>query len=207
MAAACAANLMADSRALTYSKAAEDLRTGMAEHLWDEESGRFVRRLVSKAPDDTGADYSRDMTIDSAVHAVWAFGAFAPDDPRVRSTMKSALTRLWVRTEVGGVARYEDDYYFRRVADIDNVPGNPWIICTLWAAQWYIAQAATRAELATALDILLWACERAGSTGILPEQVHPETGEHLSVSPLTWSHAEFVSTVLDYAEKFKSLAD
>jgi GH15 family glucan-1,4-alpha-glucosidase len=40
----------------------------------------------------------------------------------------------------------------------------------------------------------------------MPEQVHPETGEPLSVAPLTWSHAEFVATVLNYLEKKQSLS-
>src|SRR5947199_7129209 len=33
---------------------------------------------------------------------------------------------------VGGVARYENDYYHRISNDIAAVPGNPWFICTLW---------------------------------------------------------------------------
>ena len=31
-----------------------------------------------------------------------------------------------------------------------------------------------------------------------PEQLHPHTGEPLSVSPLTWSHAAFITTTLRY---------
>ncbi len=37
------------------------------------------------------------------------------------------------------------------------------------------------------------------------EQIHPLTGEHLSVSPLTWSHATVVTVVQDYLEKYKAL--
>ena len=36
---------------------------------------------------------------------------------------------------------------------------------------------------------------------MLAEQVHPYTKQPLSVSPLTWSHATFVATVLDYLAK------
>ena len=116
------------------------------------------------------------------------------------------VSRLWVKTGIGGLARYEGDYYFRRVDDTDRVPGNPWPICTLWAAQWYIAHAASDGALATALELLLWAARHALESGAMPEQVHPETGEPLSVAPLTWSHAEFVATVLNYLEKKQSLS-
>jgi len=42
---------------------------------------------------------------------------------------------------------------------------------------------------------------RAAPSGILPEQAHPVSGVPLSVAPLTWSHAAFVSAVLDYLER------
>jgi GH15 family glucan-1,4-alpha-glucosidase len=81
------------------------------------------------------------------------------------------------------------------------VPGNPWFICTLWLAQWHIAQAQNPAELQPALDALNWVAKRALHSGVLAEQVHPYTGEPVSVSPLTWSHGTFVQTVLEYVEK------
>jgi hypothetical protein len=40
---------------------------------------------------------------------------------------------------------------------------------------------------------------------MLSEQVHPSTGAQLSASPLTWSHTEYVITLLDYEEKLNEL--
>jgi GH15 family glucan-1,4-alpha-glucosidase len=40
---------------------------------------------------------------------------------------------------------------------------------------------------------------------VLAEQMHPQTGEHLSTAPLIWSHAEFVITVDDYIKKYNEL--
>ena len=51
--------------------------------------------------------------------------------------------------------------------------------------------------------IMKWVTKSALPTGILPEQLHPYNGDPLSVSPLTWSHAEFVDLVVDYIEKMK----
>jgi hypothetical protein len=43
------------------------------------------------------------------------------------------------------------------------------------------------------------------ASGVLPEQVDPQTGAFLSVSPLSWSHATFVAAVLDFVEKHRLL--
>jgi len=48
---------------------------------------------------------------------------------------------------------------------------------------------------------------RALPSGIMSEQVHPYTGEPLSVSPLTWSHAAFVSAVQHYARRSRLIKD
>ena len=108
---------------------------------------------------------------------------------------------LWVKTDVGGVARYEGDRYHRVTENLKEVPGNPWVICTLWLAQWIIAKAKGPEEMGEAIAILDWVASRALPSGVLAEQVHPITNQPLSVSPLTWSHAAFVSTVLEYLNK------
>ena len=112
--------------------------------------------------------------------------------------MQAIRDRLWVNTPVGGVARYEDDYYHRISEDTQKIPGNPWFICTLWLAQWHIATARTLEDLKPALDILAWAHSHALPSGVMAEQVNPLTNEPLSVSPLTWSHAALVTTVREY---------
>ncbi len=201
-AAAEFARLFHDARALVYAEAAEEVRKAISTHLWDEASSRFARRLIP-LPDGR---YERDLTIDAAVYALFAFGAFSASDPRIETTMRRTLSRLWVQTDIGGMARYENDYYFRRTDDVEHVPGNPWVICTLWAAQYYIARAREPRDLETPLGLLLWVTKRSTSSGVLPEQVHPYTGEHLSVAPLTWSHAEYVTTALLYLDKSEELA-
>src|SRR5881394_1594445 len=54
---------------------------------------------------------------------------------------------------------------------------------------------------------LEWCATRALPSGVLSEQVHPYTGEPLSVSPLTWSHAAFVSAVQRYARRSSAIKD
>ena len=58
----------------------------------------------------------------------------------------------------------------------------------------------TRDDLKKTLELLEWAADHALPSGILAEQIHPFTHEPLSVSPLTWSHAAYVSAVLTYLQ-------
>lgn len=99
-----------------------------------------------------------------------------------------------MKTDVGGMARYEHDAY-QRATEAAGVPGNPWFICTLWLAHWYAETAQTREDLDEVMRLLTWVCDHALPSGVLAEQIHPYTGEPLSVSPLTWSHAALVTTV------------
>ncbi|HHX64002.1 MAG TPA: glycoside hydrolase family 15 protein [Chloroflexi bacterium] len=181
-----------------YRQTAKEIRAAALEHLWDEDLGRFLRLV---RPRQGGAGWERDATIDASMVGLWMFGLLEPDDERVVATMQAIREHLWVQTSVGGIARFEDDTYHQISHDIEKVPGNPWVICTLWLAQWYIATARTSEDLDPALDLLNWTVQRALPSGVLPEQVHPHTGEHLSVSPLTWSHSTLVLTVRQYVEQ------
>jgi glucoamylase len=210
-------------RAERYNKAAEEIKAGASKYLWSEKLKRFVRRLVPKEqpvpPDDsnyvesaelkteprTEDIYEIDEVLDASLYAIFKFHLFEVDDPRVIATMRAVENKLWVKTKVGGVARYENDYYHRTSNDIAAVPGNPWFICTLWMADYYITRATTMAELKMALPIFEWTAAHALESGVLAEQVNPYTNDPISVSPLTWSHATVVSTAIKYLEKLESL--
>jgi GH15 family glucan-1,4-alpha-glucosidase len=149
--------------------------------------------------DDGGWDV--DTELDSSLFGLWYFGMFPADDVRIAATMNAIRERLWVKTEVGGAARYEKDFYHQVTDDKANVPGNPWFICTLWLAEWHIAKAKFESDLKPALEILDWARRHTLQSGVMAEQVHPYTNAPLSVSPLTWSHATLVLTVRELLAK------
>lgn len=188
-------------RSLRCLEAAESVKAGIVRHLWDEESGRFARGLVRQ-----DGEWVKDMTPESSVYGIFEFGVLPADDIRVVRTMSSLREQLTVRTDVGGLARYKNDYYFQRSPDIERIPGNPWIICTLWMAEWEIECARTPADLARPRRTLEWVAGHALESGVLPEQLDPFDGSPLSVAPLTWSHATFVLAVVKYLNKAKELA-
>lgn len=199
---AAAADFAKDMGALDhhaeFMEAADRMRGAMMRHMWVKERNRFARMAT---PLEDGS-YRLDMTVDAANHALFAFGALPADHPAVMAEMKAIRDRLWVQTGVGGVARYERDYYQQvERNDIVRVPGNPWAICTLWLAQHAIAAGKTLDDLKFAVDCLEWTRARALTSGVLAEQFNPYTGEPISVSPLTWSHAVVMTTVMQYLLK------
>jgi oligosaccharide amylase len=202
MAAAKFARLFGDDRRCQkYEETAARIRLSLERHLYDEEMGRFVRGIYI----DENGSITKDLTLESSLYGLFAFGVFAPDDPRVVRTMEAVEKGLSVKTRIGGICRYQNDYYFQKSQDIANVPGNPWVICTLWIAEWHIEKAKALEELEWPFQTLNWVAKHALESGVLPEQLDPYSGAPLSVAPLTWSHSTFVLTVLKYIEKYKEL--
>jgi GH15 family glucan-1,4-alpha-glucosidase len=188
-------------RSRRFRQGALRMEQALREHAWDPALQRFARMLT---PDAGG--YRRDMTADSANFGLFAFGALSTDDEMMRREAANARELLSVRTGIGGYARYQRDYYHQIERDrVEQVPGNPWVICSLWRAQYVIAQARDEDDLREALDLLEWCCHRAEESGVLAEQFHPHNGEAISVAPLTWSHATYVIAVLEYLARLREI--
>jgi len=189
-------------RATAYHGVAQEMREAMLEHLYDKGRKRFARMA-----EPVNGSYRLDTTSDSANFAVWAFGGLDPRGEHATGEMEGLHEDLLVRTDVGGYARYQRDYYHQVEGEkTDIVPGNPWVICTLWRAQWLIERAQSEAELSEADPLLEWCADRAHESGVLAEQFDPYTGKPISVSPLTWSHATVVTTAMAYLKKKRELA-
>jgi GH15 family glucan-1,4-alpha-glucosidase len=182
-----------------YQRVAAEIRDAASVHLWRDDLNRFCRMIYRNPTGEIEVDATRD----SSLWGLFAFGLYAPHHPRIIASMADLRQSLWVKTSVGGMARYENDYYYSAGTE---VPGNPWFVCTLWLADFMCETAKDEAELQQALEIMVWVADHALQSGVLAEQVHPFTGEPLSVSPLTWSHAAFVATtqrILKRLEKIK----
>lgn len=171
-----------------FRTAAEDVRKGILNHLYDNDSGVFLRGFVL----DGSGDLAPDPTPDAAIASLFQFQVLSEQDIRLIRTMDWLEDELWVDGPIGGMARYRNDAYYQQDP---SVPGNPWVIATLWLLQWKIATTLSPHSDPQIRFLISWVLERAGQSGMLPEQVHPGTGARLSVSPLAWSHAEWVIAV------------
>ncbi len=183
------------SLASEYREGAALMRKGMDKYLYLTKQKRFARMITF----DPQGKIEVDDTVDASLYATFAFGAYAPDEEQVRSTMAQIEENL---QNGGGIIRYPKDPYYR---SSENSPGNPWFITTLWLAQYKIAIAKEKKDLQVALSLLEWVASHALPSGVLAEQIDPETHAPLSVSPLTWSHAAYVITIEQYLQKLSQL--
>lgn len=180
-----------------WESAAEEVKDGILTKLIHSD-GRVMKSLkythISPEP-----DYTADA---SSFYGLFHFGVLDVDDPTLHRIYEYIKDRLTVHAGVGGIARYEGDNYYLKGR---NVPGNPWIITTLWLAEYEIARAKTKKELTEASKCLQWTLDRTNKAGMLSEQLDAETGTPVSVMPLVWSHAQYVVTFLAYIKKLEEL--
>ncbi len=176
--------------AIEFEKAAHEMKESFEKYFYSDSKGYYARAIIDGQP---------DFTLDSAVMSIFLFGMKDPLDRRVENTMNNIMNRLWVK-KIGGIARYENDRY-QRVKEDKEIPGNPWIITTLWAAQYYL----DIGNVDRAYELIKWVSDHAQTSGILSEQINPYDGSPLSVAPLIWSHSEFVITLfkLDELQRIK----
>ncbi len=172
------------------------MKQAIIDYFYDEKKGYFIKGIYYKN-DEIMYDTRFDA---SSAYCVFQFDVLPPDDKRVVSSFEYLKNHLV--TPIGGYARYEGDKYHQVTA---SVPGNPWFITTLWLAEWYIEKAKNFSDLEPAIHIFDWVAKYALDTGVLAEQLHPFTGKPLSVAPLTWSHAAFVTAINKYLEKLDEL--
>jgi len=190
------------ARAIYYADTAQQVKKAADEQLYAADKKRFLRALYWNY--ETQA-YVPDETLDMSMYGLFDFGLVEKDDPRMAATMQALRDKLWVKTNIGGIARYENDYYHQVSKDVANVPGNPWFICTLWYAEWLVATAKSVNDLTEVEKLMRWAIQHALPSGVMAEQVDPFTGAPMSVSPLTWSHASYIKVTQEYLSKLKQL--
>jgi GH15 family glucan-1,4-alpha-glucosidase len=168
-----------------WAEVAEKLLTNSTV-FFDPERGSLRKGFLLQS--DSSLQY--DNTLDlSSLYGVMMFG-YSHGSTELKSTVKLVEDILLNSSPIGGSPRYENDQYFRSEP---GYQGNPWVITTLWLAQYYIRIG----EVDKGHQHIRWSIEKALASGALPEQVHPEAGSPVSVTPLVWSHAELANTILD----------
>lgn len=177
-----------NKQAVRWRAAAEDIGANAHKLLYNEETQCFYKglrviegKIVTEPQIDT-----------SAVFGAFMYGLFPHEGPEMKASIKTIRQHLSMPLrDKPGLARYENDYY-RRVSS--DIPGNPWFITTLWFAQYDLELGNTE----EATQIIDWCRAHMLTTGVLSEQINPYDDTFVSVAPLTWSQAEFASTLLDF---------
>ena len=188
-----------DRNEYNFDRVADEMKEAIIKHLYDAEEGYFLRSLTV---DDAGK-MTYDRTVDaSSAYGIFLFGVMTPDDERLLRAVAKTKAHLTIATPAGGMARYDGDQYYRTGND---VPGNPWFITMLWYTQHTIALATSDHDLDMVRADLNWVERNTLHSGILSEQLNPYTREQIGAAPLTWSHAEYLRTVIMYMRKLREL--
>ncbi len=176
--------------AVKWRLAANDIQTAAHKHLYNDDRKVFYRGIYVK-----NSEIVKDSVVDcSSVFGAYIFGLFDAKSPQMKASVETVEHLFGIDTGAIGLPRYENDDY-RRVSP--GITGNLWFITSFWLAQYYIDSGKTD----QALKILEWAKSHALSTGVMGEQFDPVTNQIISPAPLTWTHAEYVATLLDLIAK------
>jgi len=164
---------------------------GKERRGWSEAAGAIKRTILERY---SNGEFVRaldheDKRADSSMLMLINLGLLEPSSAVAQKLVHHVEKTLSKPT--GGISRYQGDQYCGYE--------NPWIISTLWLAQAKMLLG----DFLSARQIIEWVAHRSSNTGLLPEQVHPETGRSTSVTPLTWSHATYVTTVNMYSSRLR----
>ncbi|HEX7484105.1 MAG TPA: glycoside hydrolase family 15 protein [Candidatus Saccharimonadales bacterium] len=187
LAAAELAEIAHDSdNAVKWRSAADDISTAAHKHLFNQNRQSFYKGIIVK-----DGQIERNETIDmSSIFGAFMFGLFPVGSDQLTAAVNTLATTFDSNNPSVGLPRYENDNYRRTD---DSVTGNWWIITSLWMAQYHLETD----ERDKAVQILNWVLDHTSSTGIMSEQINPHDHSFVSVAPLTWSHAEYVASLLD----------
>ncbi|WP_158587474.1 glycoside hydrolase family 15 protein [Neobacillus notoginsengisoli] len=187
-----------------WDETANLIKKTIEERCWNEETGTYLRALklaVDKVKyeeakstgkavlmEENQKGYKTFRLMEDPVVDICLLGLSVPfnmidaEDERMEKTAET-IEKLLTSPVVGGIERFPGDVY---------IGGNPWILTTLWLAQYNVIIG----KFEEAREYLNWAVKHANHLGLLPEQIDKNTGEPAWVMPLTWSHAMFVLTVI-----------
>lgn len=172
--------------AVAWRTAADSMGESARSMLYNPKRKAFYKGYRTSAEGPVAMDETIDM---SAVYGAFMFGLYSADSKEITYALRTALIALGFDGANPGIPRYEGDIYLRQ----DATTPNWWPIVTLWYAQYCLETG----DAKTAEAILAWVDAAMGGTAAIPEQIAPQTGKNLSVEPLTWSQAEYISTLLD----------
>lgn len=188
--AAGLAEAMSDhDSAVRWRSASDDIYDSAHKHLFNRDRGYFYKGIRS------GEDgLQRDDTIDiSAFFGAYMFGLFPLESDEIKAAFTTIKSTFMSGGQIG-LPRYENDNYHRGP---ETGLGNYWFISSLWIAQY----ALEIGDNALRDQILTWLHDRSDDSLMLAEQLNPQTLAPLSVSPLVWSHAEYMATQLDIIDR------
>ena len=172
---------------IKWRQAAERIQQGF-ELYFDNERGTYRKGILLLEDQNIQFDNTIDI---SSLYGVVMFTNERLESEKIHRSLEAIERNISGLSQLGGVVRYENDWYMRTT---EQLPPNPWFVTSLWLAQIYVAlDQKEKAE-----GLLEWSLKYMLNSGVMSEQVHPESGAPVGVAPLVWSHAELINTAIDF---------
>jgi len=172
--------------AVKWRAAATGIQEAAHKYLYNDTKQVFFCGLNADRVQTT----MNDVVDCSSVFGAYNFGLFDASSPQITSSIETIKRLFKIDEGAPGLPRYENDEY-RRTSR--NICGNYWFITSFWLAQYYI----DHDQRDKAEAILDWARNNSMSTGVMGEQFNPVDNIIVAPAPLTWTHAEYIATLLD----------
>ena len=191
-AAEMAAKYKKHADAVKWQNVADDIKMAAQHILYRPDAKFFCKGFLNRGNGQLEYDDTMDA---SSLYGALMLELFDPEGLEVETAIKTYETYYDLTADKPTIAgRYTNDNYNRSEG---ATKGNPWHITTLWLAQYDLR----RKHKERAKTTINWVRDQMLTTGVLPEQFNPFTLKSVSVAPLTWSQAEFMTTVLDMVER------
>ncbi|HVL51059.1 MAG TPA: glycoside hydrolase family 15 protein [Actinomycetota bacterium] len=156
---------------------AEKVRKAILERSWDPEQNSLTEHLGEGG-------------LDASLLALPLRGVISARDPKMVATVEAIQKTL-------GVGEGLLHRYLPSKSD-DGLPGEEgaFLLCSFWL----VDNLAYQGRLDEARELYDSLCARAGPTGLLPEEIDPETGAFLGNFPQAFSHVGVISSGLNLAK-------
>jgi GH15 family glucan-1,4-alpha-glucosidase len=161
----------------SWRESAEHLRQLILEQSWDEDDQTLREHL-----DGSGG-------LDASLLALPLRQVVPADHPRMVATTTAIAKRLSAGN--GLLYRYLHDQ------SADGLPGDEgaFLLCSFWL----VDNLANQGRVEEAEQLYTSLCARASSLGLLPEQIHPSTGEFMGNFPQAFSHIGVIASGVNLA--------
>ena len=173
--------------------ASEEINRSIQKYFFVDD---FYIQSLSKAAEYANGSMKTvlipNKIVDSSAILPIVYGLISPNSTAAVGTVEKINRTLNVK---GGLSRFpNDDYHYSSDLYDSSAPSPPWIITTLFLADYYEEINASGSALSLMNFVLAHS-----NNGLLPEALDPNTLEPLpTTSPLTWSSAMYVLTALDF---------
>lgn len=157
-----------------WEAASKEIREAALTQSWNSERQTFTENLGGAGG------------LDAALLTLPVRNVIAFDDPRMVSTTKAIAKDL----DAGNGLLYR---YLPEVSP-DGLPGGEgaFLLCSFWL----VDNLAGQGRIDEAYELYETLCNRANPLGLLPEQIHPDTGEFLGNFPQAFSHVGVLASGL-----------